>query len=105
MMIKRMNVMNQLMNEKDECCKLINNQEVQIIEDQKVEDINMLKSPRNEWNKIKELELTMKELKSIARKIGVKNNENLSRIRLVEEIDNIEFKKIEKTISKPKKDV
>ena len=32
----------------------------------------------------------MKELKAIARKIGVKNYENLSRIRLVEEIDKIE---------------
>ena len=32
----------------------------------------------------------MKELKAIARKIGVKNYENLSRIRLVEEIDKLE---------------
>ena len=53
----------------------------------------MLKSSRNESNKIKELGLTMKELKAIARKIGVKNYENLSRIRLVEEIDKLELLK------------
>ena len=35
----------------------------------------MLKSSRNESNKIKKLRLTMKELKAIARKIGVKNYE------------------------------
>ena len=35
----------------------------------------------------------MKELKAIARKIGVKNYENLSRIRLVEEIDKLEQSK------------
>ena len=50
----------------------------------------MLKSSKNESNEIKELGLTMKELKAIARKIGVKNYENLSRIRLVEEIDKLE---------------
>ena len=32
----------------------------------------------------------MKELKAIARKIGVKNYENLSRIELVKEIDKLE---------------
>ena len=32
----------------------------------------------------------MKELKEIARKIGVQNYENLSRIRLVEEVDKLE---------------
>ena len=37
--------------------------------------------------------LTMEELKAIARKIGVKNYENLSRIRLVEEIDKVEASK------------
>ena len=77
-------------NKKDECCELINNQEVEITEDQKIDDINMLQSSRNESNKIKELGLTIKELKAIARKIGVKNYENLSRIRLVEEIDKLE---------------
>ena len=50
----------------------------------------MLKSSRNESNKIKELRLKIKELKAIARKIGVKNYGNLSRIRLVEEIDKLE---------------
>ena len=50
----------------------------------------MLKSSRNESNKIKELGLTMEELKAIARKRGAKNYENLSRIRLVEEIDKLE---------------
>ena len=32
----------------------------------------------------------MKELKAIARKIGVKNYKNLSRIELVKEIDKLE---------------
>ena len=32
----------------------------------------------------------MEELKSIARKIGVRNYENLSRIELVKEIDKLE---------------
>ena len=50
----------------------------------------MLKSSKNESDKIKELGLTMKELKSIARKIGVKNFENLSRVELVKEIDKLE---------------
>ena len=40
----------------------------------------MPKSSKNETDKIKELGLTMKELKSLARKIGIKNYENLSRI-------------------------
>ena len=62
----------------------------EVIEHQKVEDINMVKSSKNEFNKIKELGLTMKELKVIARLRGVKNYENLSRIRLVEEIDKLE---------------
>ena len=44
-----------------------------VIEHQKVEDMNMLKSSKNESNKVKELELTMKELKAFARKVGVKN--------------------------------
>ena len=64
--------------------------EYEVIEHQKVEDINMVKSSKNESDKIKELGLTMKELKAIARKIGVKNYENLSRIRLVEETDKLE---------------
>ena len=50
----------------------------------------MLKSSKNESDKIKGLGLTMEELRAIARKIGVKNYENLSRIRLVEEIDKPE---------------
>ena len=62
--------------------------EYKVTEHQKVEDINMLKSVKNESDKIKELGLTMKELKAIARKIGVKNYENLSKIRLVEELIN-----------------
>ena len=67
--------------------------EYKVIEHQKVEDIDMLKSSKNESDKIKELGLTMKELKAIARKIGVKNYENLSRIRLEEEIDKLEQSK------------
>ena len=53
----------------------------------------MLKSLRNESDKIKELGLTMKELKAIARKISVIIYENLSRIRLVEETDKLESSK------------
>ena len=65
----------------------------EVIEHQKVEDINMVKSSKNESDKIKELGLTMEELRVIARQIGVKNYENLSRIRLVEEIDKQEASK------------
>ena len=50
----------------------------------------MLKSSRN---KVKELGLTMKELKALVRNRGVKNYENLSRKRLVEEIGKIELSK------------
>ena len=60
------------------------------IKHQKVEDIKMPKSSKNEFDKIKELGLTMEELKLIARKIGIKNYENLSRIELVKEIDKLE---------------
>ena len=45
---------------------------------------------KNESDKIKGLGLTTKELKAIARKIGAKNYENLSRIELVKEIDELE---------------
>ena len=47
--------------------------EYKVIEHQNVEDINMLKSSKNESDKIKELGLTIKKLEAIARKIGVKN--------------------------------
>ena len=50
----------------------------------------MVKSSKNEFNKIKELGLTMKELKVISRLRGVKNYENLSKIRLVGETDRLE---------------
>ena len=53
----------------------------------------MPKSSKNESNKIKELGLTMEELKSIARKIDIKDYENLSRIELVKEIDKLELPK------------
>ena len=82
---------------KKECSKygteyneLIEDQYQKAIKHQKVEDIKMPKSSNNESDKIKELELTMEELKSIARKIGIKNYENLSRIELVKEIDKLE---------------
>ena len=45
----------------------------EIIKHQKVEDTKMPKSLKNESDKIKELGLTMEELKSIARKICIKN--------------------------------
>ena len=53
----------------------------------------MLKSLKNESDKIKELGLTMEELRAIARTISVKNYENLSRIELVKEIDKLELSK------------
>ena len=62
----------------------------EIIKHQKVEDIKMSKSSKNESDKIKELGLTMEELISIARKIGNKNYENVSRIELIKEIDKLE---------------
>ena len=64
--------------------------EYKVIECQKVEDIKLPKSSKNKSGKIKELGLTMEELESIARKIGFKNYENLSRIELVKEIDKSE---------------
>ena len=39
----------------------------------------------------------MEELKSIARKTGIKNYENLSRIKLVKEIDKLEPSKESKS--------
>ena len=66
----------------------------EIIKHQKVEDIKMPKSSKNESDKIKELGLKMEELKSIARKLGIKNYENLSRIELVKEIDKLEPSKV-----------
>ena len=65
----------------------------EIIKHQKVEDIKMPKSSKNESGKIKELGLTIEELKSIAIKIGIKNYENLSRIELVKETDKLELSK------------
>ena len=62
----------------------------EVIKHQKVEDINMVNSSKSEFNKVKELRLTMKELKAITKKRSVKNYENLSRMRLVEEIDQLE---------------
>ena len=62
----------------------------EIIKHQKAEDVKMPKLSKNESDKVKELELTMEELKSIARKIGIKNYENLSKIELVKEIDKLE---------------
>ena len=62
----------------------------EIIKHQKVEYIKIPKSSKNESDKIKELELTMEELKSITKKIGIKNYENLSKIELVKEINKLE---------------
>ena len=53
----------------------------------------MVKSLKNESDKIKDLGLTMEELKEIAKKRGSKNYENLSRIvkELVKEIDKLKL--------------
>ena len=72
--------------------------EDEIIKHQKVEDIKMPKSSKRESDKIKELGLTMEELKSIARKIGIQNYENLSRIELFKEIDKLEPSKESKKV-------
>ena len=74
-------------------CYYLKQKEDEIIKHQKVEDIKMSKSSKNESDRIKELGLTMEELKSIARKISIKNYENLSRIELVKEIDKLEQSK------------
>ena len=63
------------------------------IKHEKVEDIKMPKSSKNESDKIKELGLTEEELKSIERKIGIKNYENLSRIELLKDINKLETSK------------
>ena len=68
-------------------CYYFKQKDDEIIKHKKVEDIKLPKSSKNESDKIKELRLTMEELKSIASKIGIKNYENLLRIELVEEID------------------
>ena len=65
----------------------------EIIKHQKVEDIKMPKSSKNESHQIRESGLTMEELKSIARKIVIKNYENLSRIELVKEINKLKSSK------------
>ena len=74
-------------DQKVEFCKLIEDQKVDYcetekIKHQKVEDINMLKS----GDETKKLNLLKKELRATARLKGVKNYENLSKSRLIEEI-------------------
>ena len=86
--------------------KVIEDQKVELIEieDQKdkvikySEDINMLKSSRNESDEIKKLNLSKKELKVIARERGVKNYENLSKIKLIREINKLKPSKGPKKI-------
>ena len=65
----------------------------EIIKHQKVEDIKMPKSSKNESHQIREFGLTMEELNSIARKIVIKNYESLSRIELVKEINKLKSSK------------
>ena len=55
-----------------------------------VENINMLKSSRDETYS---LDLSKKELKIIARERGVKNYENLSKNRLIKEINKLKSSK------------
>ena len=56
----------------------------EIIEDQKIEDINMLKS-----DEIKKLNLSKEELRLIARERGVKKYESISKSRLIKEINKL----------------
>ena len=84
--------------QKVEYCELIEDQkveycEVEIIEHQKVENINMLKSSRDEKYS---LDLSKKKLKIIARERGVKNYENLSKSRLIKEINKLKSSKGQK---------
>ena len=76
-----------------------------IIEDQKVQDINILKSSIIKSDAIRKLDLTEDELRVIAMLRGVKNYENLSKSSLIIEINKIELSEEPKKIKKfPKKD-
>ena len=77
--------------QKVEYYEIIEDQEVEIVEDQNVQDINMLKLSRDD---VEKLNLKKNELQKMARVRGVKNYENLSKRRLVKEINKLEpFKK------------
>ena len=80
-------------DQKVECCEIIENQKVEIIDYQKAEDINMPKSGY-------EIKLSKEELRLIAREGGVKKYENISKSRLVKEINKL---KPSKGLKKPKK--
>ena len=80
---------------KVEYCKIIEDQRVEYCE---VEDINMLKS-----DEIKKLNLSKKELRLIARERGVKNYENISKSRLIKDINKLKPSKGLKKEEKPRK--
>ena len=86
-------------DQKFACCEVIEYNEVvfrEIIEYKNVElieDINMLKLSGNESHGIKKLNLSKKELKIIARERGVKNYENISKRRLIKEINKLKSSK------------
>ena len=61
---------------------MIDDQKAEIIEHQKLEDIDMPESSKS-------LILSKKELRVIARKRGVKNYENLPKSRLIKEINGL----------------
>ena len=78
-------------DQKVECCEIIEDQKVQIIDYQKVEDI-----PKSGY----EINLSKEELRLIARERGVNKYENISKSRLIKEINKL---KPSKGLKKPKK--
>ena len=83
-------------DQKVEYCEIIEDQKVEIIDYQKVEDINMPKSGY-------EINLSKEELRLIARERGVKKYENISKSRLIKEINKLKpskgLKKAKKIVS------
>ena len=86
-------------DQKAEYCEIIEDQKVEITEDQKVEDINMLKSSIIESDAIRKLNLSDDELRVTDMVRGVTNYENLSKGRLIKKNNKLkpseEPKKIE----------
>ena len=85
--------------EEDIVCEIIDDKNVEIIEDQKVEDINMLKSSIISFDAIRRLDLKENELRVIAMLRIVKNYENLSKSSLIKEINKIKLSEEQKRLN------
>ena len=85
--------------EEDIVCEIIDDKNVEIIEDQKVEDINMLKSSIINFDAIRRLDLKENELRVIAMLRIVKNYENLSKSSLIKEINKIKLSEEQKRLN------